>query len=310
MICLIGLSRDPTIMHTIAAAEYFGIKYTFFDLSKFSRIGEYEWDFHKNCGFISDGENKLQFPNSQITGIYVRLIDTSFRNKKSERKLMSVRVQAIAAILRIIDLNVINRPAHDISNSSKVYHLQILKSCGFRIPPSLLTNSECFIKDYLKPNEEYIFKGSSSEKTIVSKLNKKDKDRFFALKESPVLFQRFIKGYDIRSHLIGGKFYTELIKSEGVDYRFSKDKKYFDEIELPEKVQENCLKYKEISGLDFIGFDFKVTNENEYYIMEANPMPGYESYDRRAKYKISNTLFDELKIKKEEKRPTTLHTRQ
>ena len=61
--------------------------------------------------------------------------------------------------------------------------------------------------------------------------------------------------------------------------------------ELPAHILNKVQQYRVRSGLTLIGIDFRVTANGDFYILEANPMPGYDGYDRRAKLAISNHLL-------------------
>jgi glutathione synthase/RimK-type ligase-like ATP-grasp enzyme len=65
-------------------------------------------------------------------------------------------------------------------------------------------------------------------------------------------------------------------------------------ITVPDDIVEHCRAYQVMSGLTFLGFDFMVTADGEYFALEANPLPGYDSYDRRLGYTISDALLSLL----------------
>ncbi|MEX3617796.1 RimK family alpha-L-glutamate ligase [Paenibacillus glucanolyticus] len=291
MILVIGLSHDSTILHTIRRLRNSSSPFVFFDVQHFIKEGEYLWDNRLKKGYIGYGEIKIEFPNTVITGVYARLIDLSHHFEGVFKQEITSKMLALTEILQQLDIFTINRPFVDISNASKVYHLSLLAKCGFLIPASLLTNDEFEVHAFVKNYKEVIYKGASSAKTIVSLYNCKLESELGLIKNSPVLFQEKISGLDIRTHLIGDKCYSEKIESSAIDYRFNTEANKFYETLLPDELINKCKAYQEMSGLNFIGFDFKLTKDNHYIVMEANPMPGYEGYDIRLNHKISNHLI-------------------
>lgn len=287
---IIGLPTDPTIQHCLLSAKLNRLDYVFFDLSKFLLHGRFSWDSSKRCGFLDNTEKRIVIPNEGVGGIFCRLIFPRGNNDGRNRKLLDYRYRALSEILQNVDLRVINRPYHDLSNSSKIFHLALLKDCGFRIPHSIVTNNKWAALNFFEIQKRVIYKGVSSAKTWTSLLSREDVAALNLLKHCPVLFQEMIEGVDVRTHLIGERFFSLSITSGSIDYRYNAKIGDVREVDIPSNIKENCLEYQRHSGLDFIGFDFKVSNENEYYVLEANPMPGFEGYD--VSFEISKALFE------------------
>ncbi|PFB88611.1 ATP-grasp domain-containing protein [Bacillus thuringiensis] len=294
MILFIGLSSDKTIIHAVSVAKKLKYSFLFFDLKKFLTEGEYFWDSKRSEGYIGYSDIQIKFPNTNISGIYARPILLFNQELEEVKHEMSHRLNILLEILSNVDILTINRPYRDHSNSSKMYHTHLLGKCGFKLPYSILTNDEEEAKKFISSKEKVVFKGSSSEKTIVSLYTQELSSRLKFLYNSPVLFQEYIEGADVRTHLIGSELFSEKIESEGVDYRYQKETNQFSNINIPNDIVEKCFAYQKLSELHFIGFDFKITNSGEYIAMEANPMPGYDGYDRRANLEISKVLLEML----------------
>lgn len=292
MILFVGLLSDPTIVHTMGVCQRKGIDFTFFDTGKFISEGNYEWNSDTGEGTLDNGDIHLSLSERRFSGVYARLI--YFPQK--ETAASTVRMQLLMDVVNSLKVpTVVNTPFADQSNRAKMYHLSLLRKCGFLVPRSLLTTRKKDALNFIESHSSVIYKGSSSEKTIVSLYSSDLACQLDLLENSPVLFQEYIKGVDIRTHLVGSQFFSEEINSEGIDYRFQKETNTFRMTEIPPSLKEKCMCYQELSGLSFIGFDFKRTATGQYYIMEANPMPGYDSYDRRLDLKISEALIDLLR---------------
>jgi len=295
MILFMGLLSDPTLVHTMSVCRKEGIEFVFFDTNKFLFMGEYEWNAISGEGFLDNGEILLEFPDSSFSGVYSRLIFLSQQQSQEKLIELSIRMQILMEVISSLkEVIVVNRPHSDQSNRAKMYHLNLLRKCGFLIPQSLLTNRKEEVLRFVQTHSKVIYKGASSEKTIVSLYSSESTKQLDLLQNSPVLFQEYIEGVDIRTHMVGNQFFTEQILSKGIDYRFHKETNTFSTTEIPQSLEEKCLRYQELSSLSFIGFDFKKTTSGKYYIMEANPMPGYDSYDRRLDLKISKALIQLL----------------
>src|SRR5204862_5479152 len=102
----------------------------------------------------------------------------------------------------------------------------------------------------------------------------------------------------VRIHVVGSELFAERIISESVDYRFHRGRisNAYCHSDVSHEIRHSCLKYCSARGLLFAGFDFKLDQKNgEWYVLEVNPRPGYESYDRRQGGRISRALLFLLK---------------
>jgi hypothetical protein len=292
MILIIGLSRDPTIVHTLKAAAYLGVPFRFFDLSRFRESGWFSWDFKGRAGTFGYDDHAISLPDAKISGIYLRFID---RLPRAQKRYAAMRLHALRRIMTNVRTFTVNPLSHDISNSTKLYHLSLLHDAGFLTPRTIVTNELSAALEFHRETPECIYKGVSSQKTFAEAYGPPVEPRLAWLANCPVLFQERIRGADVRAHLIGNRVEAELIESDGVDYRLSTSgPKYFKQTELPSEVVCCCQRYAKENGLTFLGFDFKVDNSGRYFVLEANPMPGYDAYDRRACLRISRALFDIL----------------
>jgi|MDTC01.1.fsa_nt_gb glutathione synthase/RimK-type ligase-like ATP-grasp enzyme len=291
MILIIGHATDPTTVHSVRSARRSGHDVAFVELRSFLERGEFFWDSRAKNGYLELDDARYEFPSESITGIYCRLIDLSDRFTGKVRRRMRARVIGLSKILNETDTFVVNRPGIDISNAAKVFHTELLRRIGFSIPEYILTNDAADARDFLERYPDAIYKGASSAKTIATKVREEDFQRLHQLSHTPVLFQRRIVGDEMRVHVVGNEAFAERIITDAVDYRFDDAEKKMIAAVLPPELLERAQHYRRQSGLSLIGIDFRVTPEGEFFVLEANPMPGYDGYDRRAGHAISDALF-------------------
>ncbi|MGV9312154.1 ATP-grasp domain-containing protein [Streptomyces sp. NPDC003691] len=293
-VLVIGSPHDRTTVHTVRAARLTGVPHHYFDLVRFLHGGTYHWDSGSRCGRLSDGGTAVDLPGPAVTGIYVRLVDVVDRFAAAERPAAAARLRALTEVLAGVPTTVVNRPGGDLSNWAKAYHLNLLGRCGFTVPRSLLTNDEKEARAFLDAVPDAVFKGASGEKTIASAYDPALEAELRLLPHSPVLFQERMAGADVRTHLVGTEHFSERIRSEGVNYQYCRGTKSFAPVRVPPDIVAKCLAYRAMSGLDFIGFDFMAGDDGRYTVLEANPMPGYDGYDRRLGLRVSRALLDLL----------------
>jgi D-alanine-D-alanine ligase-like ATP-grasp enzyme len=110
----------------------------------------------------------------------------------------------------------------------------------------------------------------------------------------PVHLQRFIKGADVRVHVVGNEIVAQRLAASTVDYRRGGSMDDMETFEPPEDLRRLLVKATRSIGLEFAGWDFKVDADGVYWCLEANPMPGYGPYDAYSKGAISRALFRHL----------------
>lgn len=289
MILLVGLSSDATIRHALLAAHVMGVETTLLDLLEFYKDGTFSWNFASGTGWIRAGATRVEFPDSLITGIYARAIDLSSEVEPEQRAAYSSRASILRRMLSSLDVPVVSVTSDDVSNIAKPYHMRVLQRCGFPMPETLLSNSPDVILSFTDDNT--ICKGVSSDKTKAFMMTGDDLSRVEEAQKCPILLQRRVGVSDIRAHFVGDEYYAEEIVSDAIDYRFDDVPKVFRSIELPADVVSSCRAYMRWSGNQFVGIDFRRDADGNLVILEANPMPGYHGYDKRAGLKITEALF-------------------
>ena len=91
------------------------------------------------------------------------------------------------------------------------------------------------------------------------------------------------------AHVVGDSVLALRIDSEATDYRID-DEAAYAPVTLPDALAERMTRTARDMGLIFSGWDFKVDRDGQYWLLEANPMPGYNSYDKRLDGSITAAL--------------------
>jgi len=297
MILCIGSAADDTFCHTLAAFNKSNIKVDTLDIGQFSLSGELLIPVHdlKNATLTI---HEKTYHLNDYWGVWIRLVEIAEAAPSKLFKQKSAGLQiALNRLFSNISLPVINPPIRDASNSSKLFHAVSLSTiAGWQIPRSCLTNQESQALSFIDScNEQVIFKGASSRKTWATLYRKEiHTAHLCALQSAPVLFQERINGPDVRVHAVGDQLFAESIESDDLDYRISKDNHY-KSISLPDDIAKGCRLLCMSCNIPFLGIDFKINRATgEWFFLEANTMPCYQGYDRRANGAISRAIIEWL----------------
>jgi hypothetical protein len=306
MILFAGIPSEPPLALAIACAEQRGIPCAvvnqrhvgFCDLSL-------ELDDAGVRGFLWFAERL--WPLAEFTGVYSRLVDpgTLPENRPHGRVLHDLHEVSRSAFLHelfhdwleISPVRVVNRPGAMASNGSKPYQAQLIVKCGFRTPPTLVTNDPAKVHEFHAKHGRIVYKSISSVRSIVQEWRPDRRDDLDKVRHLPTQFQAFIPGTNVRVHVIGEDVLASAVVSDATDYRYAG--RYglavdMQAITLPTEIEERCRALTRSLGLSFSGIDLKRTGEDEWYCFEVNPSPGYSYFQEQTGQPISDTLVSYL----------------
>ncbi len=233
---------------------------------------------------------------SEYTAIYARAYWFETGTPGRDRALRAL-VGALQAFLEHTPALVVNRPSSGASNSNKLVHLRHLAEVGLRSPTAHVLGDAELARTIVAPDGEWISKSCSSVKTKAAVIDDALYARLGRLAICPSLFQRRVRGADVRVHVVGSQCIAERIVSDQIDYRYREpgaSRPQFSPCDTPPAIATSLVAYCDRHRLLFAGADFKVDDAGTWYALEVNPMPGYDPYDRRLDKRISRALLDLL----------------
>ena len=182
------------------------------------------------------------------------------------------------------------------SNISKPYQAQLIRSCGFRIPETLVTNvnEPHLVREFFKEHRRVIYKSVSAVRSIVQELEESDFDRLEQIRWCPTQFQAFVPGTNVRVHVVGEHVFATAVESEATDYRYAAQQvegmRKGREVELSQELSQCCKSLTKALGLVFAGIDLKITPDNQVFCFEVNPSPAFSYYESHTGQPISSAV--------------------
>jgi len=233
---------------------------------------------------------------TEYTAFYLRAywFETGAVNKN---RALSALLAAVSAWIEHTDAVVANRPSAGNSNINKFFHGNLVASAGFSIPEAHILGDPALARTIVTGDSTWINKSCSSIKTRAVAVDDLLYARLDRLSVCPSLFQRRVRGPDVRIHVVGcEELYPEKIVAHQIDYRYRDPTvpkaQFTHDLVVPADVEKACKEYCRRERLMFAGIDFKISEEDgKWWVLEANPMPGYEPYDRRQDRRISRALL-------------------
>jgi hypothetical protein len=195
---------------------------------------------------------------------------------------------------------VVNPPASAYSNYAKAYQLGLLAEAGFAVPVTLLTNSPGAARDFADalPGPA-IYKGSSNVVTLAQVLTPERRARLAHLPNAPAVFQEFVRGPDLRVHVIGERCFATRLEADDEDYRRAALRGGEAAVraapfDLPSDLARRCVEVTRALGLHISGIDFKLAGDGRAVALELNPFPQVTFYELHGRQPIMDALVEYL----------------
>ncbi|QLE57058.1 RimK family alpha-L-glutamate ligase [Nostoc sp. TCL26-01] len=289
MIYVIGIDSDRTFRHFVRETTKRSIAVQAINLRDVILTGDWRLALPDDgLSWLSVGDKKYQL--DPHAAYYCRIIDLS--TVQSDMALAMRWRSLLAALcswLEHIPGVVINRPGGRADNFSKPLHEYSLQSWGFNVPASLTSSDGELLAAFASVGKTVVKPASGIRAD--SRLVTAEEFVDFHPSQGPVHLQRYVSGADVRAHVVGDQVHAEIINCPQVDYRRSYEEAKYSPWQLPESLSQQIIAATAAFGLQFAGWDFKVTEDHQYWCLEANPMPGYDGYDIRDQGRITDSLL-------------------
>lgn len=292
---LVGYGREGTFAHLVKLQRDSGMAFRVLDLHRVEHCEKLLLE-HLCDGFrVEIDDEVFLFGHGAV--FYRGFFRSS--NSPARSKLLAEFIGEFETGLQMLPASclVMNRPEAGISNASKAHHVAELGACGFCLPSTLVSNRVDAVRSRVAPNEGWVNKGCSGIRTIAVAVGGLEVSRLDLLDCCPTLFQQHVRGHDVRAHMMGASCVALKIESNRVDYRYAKRQGGVIQVQLidiPVVEQFRAIEYMSRTGLEFAGFDFKVDASGTWWLLEANPMPGFEFFDQFANDRIGLEVLRSL----------------
>jgi glutathione synthase/RimK-type ligase-like ATP-grasp enzyme len=304
MILLCGIPSEPPLAAVGAWLEQWGANHVVFNQRHVAaariqadiRAGHIE-------GFLE--LRAKRYGLQHFTAAFVRLMDDTFlpeiqREPDGSRLRQQSRRfhELLAEWLDLAPGCVINRRPSMASNASKPYQAQLIRTIGFSVPATLITNDPESVIAFRRQHGRVIFKSISGARSIVQVLTDADLRRLDLIRWCPTQFQQYIAGVNVRVHTVGDAVFATQITTEAVDYRYATRlvgrEAVFTPFELPDVVADRCRRLAQVLGLEVAGIDLKIDPAGTVFCFEVNPSPVHTYYEAHTEQPISEAIARRL----------------
>ena len=235
-------------------------------------------------------------------GVYTRLMNDQLLPELRHEPAGSVQRQSCRALhetlmrwLEITSARVVNRSAPQASNFSKPYQAQLIRTHGFSIPETLITNRPELVREFVARHKRVVYKSISGVRSIVRRAKSTDLwPSSIEFGWCPVQFQEYIDGANVRVH-IGRKMklFATAVRQWPRRTTGTRNGRIPTTVLHPTRDfgrarKRHCrLTGGCCFGLPLAGIDLKITPAGEAFCLEVNPSPAFSYYELEAGQPIS-----------------------
>jgi hypothetical protein len=286
----IGQPTDQAIVNFLAQCKRLGLDPTPLSLREIADAGT--WDL----AVPEDGPSYVKLggkviPLGDVKAIFCRWTTAPPAGDVA----IDARRRVLSNALRLWTLTsgarVVNRTGAASHNGSKSLHETILASAGFAVPATISSSDAKTLQEFCATLPRCVIKTCSGIRARCRVIDPTELEGY-ASSRGPVHLQEYVRGADLRVHVIDEETVGLLIETEGeaIDHRSDGGITRYSRFELERGVAGALVEATAAQGLAFAGWDFKVDTDGKLWCLEANPMPGYSFYDRRLDGAITRAL--------------------
>lgn len=172
---------------------------------------------------------------------------------------------------------------------AKPYQIEVLRQAGIPVPDTLVTSSQDKLLDFARSRQVVYKPVAGGAHCRLLEPDDLAAERLDTLRHAPAIFQEYIKGQDVRVFVLDGKAIAAFeLASDEVDYRLGGQE--VTAISIPAEIASLCVAACSRLNLLFSGVDLKRRPDGSYVLIECNPSPMFEGFDRHALEPIVSTL--------------------
>jgi glutathione synthase/RimK-type ligase-like ATP-grasp enzyme len=213
------------------------------------------------------------------------------------------RSDTLLGFLLALDSNHVpcwNPPDRSLLVRRKPFQLDVIRTLGCPVPETLITNNPKDASGFLELYPDAIVKPAAGG-ALTLNAGELSRDELNRIQLAPAIFQQRIRGDDIRVIVAGTKVISSaciLVPPDTIDFRgnheYAQGRIDYEEVRLPAKLEQDCLRICTALGYRYAGLDLKRTASNDFVFLECNNSPIYLDVENKLGHPITRMLINEI----------------
>jgi ATP-grasp ribosomal peptide maturase len=202
----------------------------------------------------------------------------------------------------------VNYPARE-SDALKPRQLHVARRCGLAVPDSVVTNKPEGVREFARSvgaplagktlSGVLLVESGRIQIAYTRRIEPAELDDLAGIETTLHFFQPFLaKAWEARVTVVGERVFAAAIhagsEAARVDWRSDYDSLDYELVEPPEPVITGIQRFMRAFGLSFGAFDFAVSPDQEWIMLECNPFGAYGWLEDALDLPITSALADLL----------------
>ena len=297
-ILILGNAADAHAVHLKNVLEQDGTTVDYWDTRLFPTQMQLSWQPDTRMGRLTlPGGRSLEI--RQIHSVFWRsflgVSVPTLKDPHPHQIAVNDAIGTLRSLLQIDSIHWVNSWKAYQFHQEKPQQLSRVKQLGVAIPATLISNSPADVIEFVRHHPHAIFKpvygGAHTQRVTQEHLAPERLS--LTLRLSPVTFQAYISGTNIRTYVIGETVYAAEIRSPSLDFREDLEAMLLPVV-LPDSIKQQCLEIARALWLEWTAIDWRLTEAGEYVFLEANPSPMFLHFEQQTGFPITQQLVQQL----------------
>lgn len=203
---------------------------------------------------------------------------------------------ALESMLLQLSARLVNSPPAIAAHRCKPAQSARVAALGVTIPATLVGNCPADIRAFCAAHPGGVVVKPIGGGAYVRRLTPADLQREDSMRASPMQYQQYVPGDDLRIYVVGDRVFAGRIVTDDparVDFRTDPTHRSAPH-DLTAAQQDTCRAIARALDLELAGIDFRRDASGRWYFLEANPSPMFLRFAADTGHPLTAALLDPL----------------
>ena len=281
---IVGDAGDAHAAAVARRVTALGLTAAYLDFAKFPAEARVVWDPIRRRGAVITAEMRVEL--ERVRSVYWRSASPTRAAKGLKKALHGFAEQetrkALESLLRGLGCPVVNPPEAIAGHRCKPVQSAAVAGLGVAVPDTVITSDPEAAAEFFEAHPGGVIVKPVGGGAYARRLTRGDLARGDSIRASPMQFQAWIPGEDLRVYVVGEEVLAGrivLADADRVDFRT--DPRHRSEaIALGGEEEALCRRICRALGMVWTGIDLRRTPAGQLVFLEANPSPMFLRFER------------------------------
>lgn len=297
VVLIVGGAGDVHAAAVARRVEARGLSAVFLNFADYPAKAGLSWDPIRRGGSLVIAGRRVAL--DRVRSVYWRTADPTRAGTGLRRDLHGFAEQetrkALESLLRGLGRPILNPAEAIAAHRCKPVQSAAVAGLGVTVPDTLISSDPASVAAMFAAHPEGLIIKPVGGGAYARRMTGRDLERAASIRSSPMQYQAWIAGEDVRVYVIGeAVFAGRIVVREGnVDFRTDPQHRS-EPVALTDEQAAMCRRITGTLGMVWTGIDFRRTPAGDLVFLEANPSPMFLKFEQDTGHPILEALVDRL----------------